>query len=317
MNGRPGVSPRCLRAFIFLFSFESIHTFESQMSKRGEKTNLTKDVWRFCRMHVDCWSDKMSIFMFSLVKQQVGVCGVSRCRETDSSGFIHGNIEYLQPYSFKKSLLCCSSDSDEDGADISSQCFLWNYSDSLVQSWNFFSDFIVQLRYLSSGLKPRPSVWESSDKKTLHAELQRDFQEVVWLEMKAGPRWEAAELLPVSLLAPSLWRLQAVRTPRIFSSDYNRVYLPSGQLIHLPASLLRPLHPLRLCGPQHKQPRWDRDERGEGRAQTLMMMMMMMMVMMMVKRGGRGDTPDHPGGFWYLMQYQRLAGFCSPQATDQ
>ena len=30
------------------------------------------------------------------VKQQVGVCGVSRCREMmDSSGFNHENIEYL------------------------------------------------------------------------------------------------------------------------------------------------------------------------------------------------------------------------------
>lgn len=105
-----------------------------------------------------------------------------------------------------------------------------------VESWNFFNAFIVQLRYVSSDLKPRPSVWESSDKKTLHAELQTDFQEVDSPEMKPAPRWEAAELLPVFLLAPSLWRLQAVRTPRIFSSDYNRVYLPSSQLIHLPAS---------------------------------------------------------------------------------
>lgn len=105
-----------------------------------------------------------------------------------------------------------------------------------VESWNFFNAFIVQLRYVSSDLKPRPSVWESSDKKTLHAELQADFQEVDSPEMKPAPRWEAAELLPVFLLAPSLWRLQAVRTPRIFSSDYNRVYLPSSQLIHLPAS---------------------------------------------------------------------------------
>lgn len=105
-----------------------------------------------------------------------------------------------------------------------------------VESCNFFNAFIVQLRYVSSDLKPRPSVWESSDKKTLHAELQTDFQEVDSPEMKPAPRWEAAELLPVFLLAPSLWRLQAVRTPRIFSSDYNRVYLPSSQLIHLPAS---------------------------------------------------------------------------------
>lgn len=105
-----------------------------------------------------------------------------------------------------------------------------------VESCNFFNAFIVQLRYVSSDLKPRPSVWESSDKKTLHAELQTDFQEVDSPEMKPAPHWEAAELLPVFLLAPSLWRLQAVRTPRIFSSDYNRVYLPSSQLIHLPAS---------------------------------------------------------------------------------
>lgn len=105
-----------------------------------------------------------------------------------------------------------------------------------VESCNFFNAFIVQLRYVSSDLKPRPSVWESSDKKTLHAELQTDFQEVDSPEMKPAPRWEAAELLPVFLLAPSLWRLQAVRTPRIFSSDYNRVYLPSSRLIHLPAS---------------------------------------------------------------------------------
>lgn len=179
-----------------------------------------------------------------------------------------------------------------------------------VESWNFFNAFIVQLRYVSSDLKPRPSVWESSDKKTLHAELQTDFQEVVSPEMKPAPRWEAAELLPVFLLAPSLWRLQAVRTPRIFSSDYNRVYLPSSQLIHLPASCsARYSRSASVALSTNNRAETETsEERGREQRRQLMVM---------VKRGRRGDTPDHPGGFWHLMQYRLLAGFCSPQATDQ
>lgn len=179
-----------------------------------------------------------------------------------------------------------------------------------VESWNFFNAFIVQLRYVSSDLKPRPSVWESSDKKTLHAELQADFQEVDSPEMKPAPRWEAAELLPVFLLAPSLWRLQAVRTPRIFSSDYNRVYLPSSQLIHLPASCsARYSRSASVALSTNNRAETETsEERGREQRRQLMMM---------VKRGRRGDTPDHPGGFWHLMQYRLLAGFCSPQATDQ
>lgn len=179
-----------------------------------------------------------------------------------------------------------------------------------VESWNFFNAFIVQLRYVSSDLKPRPSVWESSDKKTLHAELQTDFQEVVSPEMKPAPRWEAAELLPVFLLAPSLWRLQAVRTPRIFSSDYNRVYLPSSRLIHLPASCsARYSRSASVALSTNNRAETETsEERGREQRRQLMVM---------VKRGRRGDTPDHPGGFWHLMQYRLLAGFCSPQATDQ
>lgn len=179
-----------------------------------------------------------------------------------------------------------------------------------VESWNFFNAFIVQLRYVSSDLKPRPSVWESSDKKTLHAELQTDFQEVDSPEMKPAPRWEAAELLPVFLLAPSLWRLQAVRTPRIFSSDYNRVYLPSSRLIHLPASCsARYSRSASVALSTNNRAETETsEERGREQRRQLMMM---------VKRGRRGDTPDHPGGFWHLMQYRLLAGFCSPQATDQ
>lgn len=179
-----------------------------------------------------------------------------------------------------------------------------------VESWNFFNAFIVQLRYVSSDLKPRPSVWESSDKKTLHAELQADFQEVDSPEMKPAPRWEAAELLPVFLLAPSLWRLQAVRTPRIFSSDYNRVYLPSSRLIHLPASCsARYSRSASVALSTNNRAETETsEERGREQRRQLMMM---------VKRGRRGDTPDHPGGFWHLMQYRLLAGFCSPQATDQ
>lgn len=179
-----------------------------------------------------------------------------------------------------------------------------------VESCNFFNAFIVQLRYVSSDLMSPPSVWESSDKKTLHAELQADFQEVDSPEMKPAPHWEAAELLPVFLLAPSLWRLQAVRTPRIFSSDYNRVYLPSSQLIHLPASCsARYTRSASVALSTNNRAETETsEERGREQRRQLMMM---------VKRGRRGDTPDHPGGFWHLMQYRLLAGFCSPQATDQ
>lgn len=187
---------------------------------KRRKENSTKDIWRLYVINsekLDCWSDERSVF---------------RCQFTPVTLTVTRWSSRLMLKFFLEVMLMlrswCRGGRSRHQLSVIIQ--------TPVESWNFFNAFIVQLRYVSSDLKPRPSVWESSDKKTLHAELQTDFQEVVSPEMKPAPRWEAAELLPVFLLAPSLWRLQAVRTPRIFSSDYNRVYLPSSQLIHLPAS---------------------------------------------------------------------------------
>lgn len=187
---------------------------------KRRKENSTKDIWRLYVINsekLDCWSDERSVF---------------RCQFTPVTLTVTQWSSRLMLKFFLEVMLMlrswCRGGRSRHQLSVIIQ--------TPVESCNFFNAFIVQLRYVSSDLKPRPSVWESSDKKTLHAELQTDFQEVDSPEMKPAPRWEAAELLPVFLLAPSLWRLQAVRTPRIFSSDYNRGYLPSSRLIHLPAS---------------------------------------------------------------------------------
>lgn len=69
MNGRPGLSPQSSRVFRFLFNFEFINTFESQMlerQQRGEKKTRQRTFEGYTWRHVTVtqWSSRLMLKFF-------------------------------------------------------------------------------------------------------------------------------------------------------------------------------------------------------------------------------------------------------------